>query len=575
MRGLFVASRLILLWLGDWWLRLRGRRTRLRRMQRFERTLQHLGMVWIRVVQTLSLRGSLLSTPVGFAIQDLRDLGGARPWPQMKEILEAELGRPVTDVFEEIETHPFVATTVSQTHRARLKEEEEWVAVKIQQPYAKDIFEHDLRLISRVFSVLKMLDIMPGMRWDDLFHELREIQIRELNYHYEAASLRRLSQNLVMEPVHVPQVYDAYSSGRVLVMEFIQGALLSDFIYLSRTDPRRLQLWLRENNIDPKLLAQRLFRSVYRQVFEDNFFHGDLHTANIILLRDSRIGVIECRSAGSLDRESLAKQRHFLDHLARGELDTAAEIYFLLATQLPRVDLNIVKQKLIRVWRTWETRVHVTELPYLEKSLSYTIGRMNRVLYGSQFAAQWAFSKLTGAWVHLDLALANLDPAFNYQRGILNYMEMGERRHVTTNIGNLPGRVGAALVALHEFPRKMEEYNLLRESLMRRQAQVVQGSASKLDAVIAALFGLGSMVFLTIFVFLASIFCMRFYDFNLDVLLGPQLVELSTVVPRFGQPAWLVVLLIVLGLQRFTQRLRKRFSTREYGSHSDAAPSLD
>jgi len=567
-RAITVAFHLIWLLIGDLWLMLFGRRTRTRRRRRLEKTLQHLGMVWIRVAQILSLRGSLLSHKLGLALSDLRDEGGAQPFATMRRLLEDELGQPLDALFAEIEETPFAATTVSQIHRAELRDRGITVAVKIQQPYAEALFRRDLTLVSRIFSIAKLLKLMSGMRWDDLMGELRDIANRELNYYYEASVLRRLAKNLRTHHVHVPEVF--HSSRRVLVQEFIQGALLSDYRQIARTDPARLANWLHENNIDPELIAERLFRSVYRQVFEDNLFHGDLNTGNIILLRDSRIGFIDCRSAGSLDREILAKQKHFFRHLANNELDTAAEIYFLLATQLPRVDLATVKSKLILVWRAWETRVHVAELPFEEKSLSHMYGQMNRVLAGSHFAAQWSFSRLTGTWVHLDVALSLLAPRFNYLARLEAFLDSEERREVTGNVMRLPERISAAMGVLHELPNKMAEYNLLRESLMRRQAQVVQGSATKLDAVIATAFG--SLAFTVALVLVVGIpaFAMRVWHLDLAFWLGPQLSGVVSGLPEMSGRIWTTLMMGLMILFVILRGLRNRFSSSEHAGGGGA-----
>jgi hypothetical protein len=45
----------------------------------------------------------------------------------------------------------------------------------------------------------------------------------------------------------------------------------------------------------------------FRQELENNLYCGDLHSGNIILLRDSRIALLDCGSVGFGDREYLEK----------------------------------------------------------------------------------------------------------------------------------------------------------------------------------------------------------------------------------------------------------------------------
>lgn len=570
-RFFYVILQLLVLFLGNAWLRLRGQQSVPICEKRTVKCLQRLGMLWIRVAQALSLRGSILSTPFGLHLLDLRDRGGACGFKRIRETIEGELGQSLEEVFDYFEKTPFSATTVSQLHRARLRREKVWTAVKIQQPLAEEIFDQDLKLFRRMIGLMKFFSIKSGMRWDELYHELKEIKVRELNYYYEAAALETLEKNLDGQPVHVPRVFRRYCRERMLVMEFIQGALLSDIIALRQQDPQRLETWLIDNNIELDKVARRLFHSTYRQVFEHNFFHGDMNTNNIILLRDSHIAVIECRSAGSLEVESLEKQKMFLRALAEKEYVIAAEIYFLLASRLPRVDLNTVKERLLRVWRIWETRTHIKDLPYEQKSLAYMTGKVNQVVHDSQFAPLWSFTKLTCAWVHLDNALGTLSPEINYLKQLKLYFDRAERRDNFSKLRRLPSRLASSLSAFHQVPKRTAEYTLFREALMRRQAQVVQGSASKLDAIIAAGFALVSFILLVIGGFLLLTFSMRYLHITLEPFLGRQLSWLAAQVPDMSLGVWLVFLAAFAFLYGFFHIHKKRFSRQEFGRTDHAA----
>ncbi|MCP4150314.1 MAG: AarF/ABC1/UbiB kinase family protein [bacterium] len=570
-RVFYVLFQLFRLFLGyiRFRFRMRDGKSTLKWEHQLISTLQRLGMLWIRVAQALALRGSSLSASLGLRLLDLRDKGVAYGFQRIREVIESELQQPIEEVFDEFEEEPFSANTVSQLHRVLLRKEQVWAAVKVQQPLSEEIFDRDLKLFRRIIGFLKFFRIQAGMKWDELFHELNEIKLRELNYYYEAAALETLEKNLKEEPVCVPMIYSRYCRKRVLVMEFIQGALLSDVEALRQQEPERLEVWLLENNIKLPEVARRLFHSTYRQVFEHNFFHGDMNTGNIILLRNNQIAVVECRSAGSLEVESLKKQEMFLRSLSEGEYVAAAEIYFLLASRLPRVDLNIVKEKFVRVWRIWETRVHITDLPYEQKSLAYMTGQVNRIVYDSQFAPLWSFLQLTGTWVHLDNTLAALDPGLNYLKQLQIYFRRAEKRMTRAKLRRLPSRLAGALGALHRLPERTAEYTLFRETLLRRQAQVVQGSASKVDAVLAAGFGFVSFLLLVVSIFLVSVFSMHHLAIPLQPLLGSQLSWLAGRVPFMSSVTWLLLLTALGFLYVYFRIQKKRFSRKEYGGQDN------
>ena len=87
------------------------------------------------------------------------------------------------------------------------------------------------------------------MRWSDLCREIQETMVRELDLRYEASSLQQLQRTLPRHGIYVPEVFSEYCTARVLVMEYIHGALIADYLDLCRSDPQRLARWLEEEKI--------------------------------------------------------------------------------------------------------------------------------------------------------------------------------------------------------------------------------------------------------------------------------------------------------------------------------------
>ncbi len=255
----------------------------------------------------------------------------------------------------------------------------------------------------------------------------------------------------------------------------------------------------------------------------------------------------------------------FLKSLSEGEYVTAAEIYFLLASRLPRVDLNIVKDKLVRIWRVWETRVHVKDLAYEQKSLAFMTGQVNRVVHDSQFAPLWSFVKLTCTWVHLDNIVAALAPDLNYLDQLKVYFKRAEQRDNLQKIQHLPSRIAGSMAALHQVPKRTSEYALFKEALLRRQAQVVQGSASKLDSVIAAGFGFICFLMVVVGGCLFMIFAMKHLGTRLQPFLGYQLNWLGSHIPGMSMGVWLLFFAAYGFLYGFFRNQKKHFSRCEYG----------
>jgi ubiquinone biosynthesis protein len=157
-----------------------------------------------------------------------------------------------------------------------------------------------MALIRGLIALLRGLHLAGSHRWEELLAELTQIVREEIDYRYEISNLKRMRKSLRAHRIYVPRVFENLSSPRVLVMEFIQGALMVDFIALNQSEPERVSAWARENHIDPEKVGHRLYLSFLRQLFEDDLLHGDLHPGNIILLRNSNIAFIDLGTIGTM-----------------------------------------------------------------------------------------------------------------------------------------------------------------------------------------------------------------------------------------------------------------------------------
>ncbi|HWG48035.1 MAG TPA: AarF/UbiB family protein [Gemmataceae bacterium] len=556
------------------WLRLTLRFTPTRYGRYVHAFLLHLGTVWIKLGQILAMRRDLLPAEFAAELATLRERGTGVPFEMIRRVVEAELGVPLDRYFEEFAPTPFAAATSFQLHRARLRREQVWVAVKVLQPHAEKTFAQDIGLLRRITGWLQRLRVYPKMRWLDLCREVEDASARELDLRFEAASLRQLHTTLPPHGVYVPDVYSRYSTRRVLVMEFIHAALMADYIELKRTDPQGLSDWLRENNIQPRRLAQRLFHSVWRQILEDNFFHADMHPSNVLLLRDNRLAVIDCRGVGQLEAETLSKQRRFIEALADGEYATAAEYSFLLMSRLPLVDMGEVKAHFVRVWRLWETRNYVRELPAAEKSITHMLDGLNRVMYRYHFEAQWAMASLTGTLVNADASILDLASDVNYLQWLRQYFRAAARREKRISLRELNDRAILTLASTLHIPKSVAGASIAQQEILRRQARVYQATTTKSGYVLATLYSFLSLGVMLLAALLSCAFLSQHYGLELEPMLGRQLTALAHAVPALGLWAWGGVLLLLAGLYRRTQSLKRRCLRDDIIRQPEARPAI-
>jgi ubiquinone biosynthesis protein len=537
------------------------------------RYLENMGSLWVKAGKILALRKDLMPAELAEELDKLSDRGPGFPFTMAKQVVEQELGAPLERYFDQFAPAPFASTTMAQIHEAHLRHEDAWVAVKIQRPYSSQIYAIDIRLIRRVTKLLESLSILRHMRWSDLCWELEQVMKSEIDSRFEAAALRRLSKTVPRNGVYYPEVFSEYSTERLLVMELIRGALVSDFIVLSQSDPKRLEQWLTANNIDSRHVAKRLFKSVFRQILEDNFFHADLHPGNVILLRDSRIAIIDCRNAGSLESEQAIKLRFLVQALSASEHAAAADYFFLLASRLPAVDVSEVKAGMLRLMRAWETEAHIRELPYSLKSITHLTSELNKLTASSGFSVQWSLSRMVGALANLDSSLRYLWPQINYLKQLGRYFDDAELRTAKADLRDLDSRVVKSLIAARDLPRRTADSMLFQQILGRRQAQVIQGSASRIGTFLSEMLRIGALVLAVAEAFFLIAFLSQHSGFPVRTIAGTQIFAVISALPYLSSWIWLLILAGTLLLQRRGARYSSRLAQPQIRTRDESTAS--
>jgi ubiquinone biosynthesis protein len=536
-------------------------------------TFESLGGLWLKAGQLLSLRVDLFPPAFCQQLAILQNRSFAFPTPIARQILEEELAAPIEDYFDQFGERPFAVASIGQVYRARLRHEQIYVAVKIQKPYSEQLFARDMVLIHWIVRILRLIGFMSHMRWDLGYNELSDVMKEELDYHYEASALRRMKRALRGHRIYVPRLFARYSTRRVLVTEFIHAILMADYIRMAETNPERLAEWLAENNVKPRKVARRLIQSMYRQLFENNLFHGDLHPGNIVLLRNSRIALIDFGSTSFTEREYLQKFVMFVRALATRNYAKAADLSLMLTASLPNnLDVDNVKEDLVRTLRSWATRTLVKQLPYHDKSMDNVTIELVRILVGCRCTMEWGWLRIHRALTTLDTSLVYLYHDVNYTRMLQQYFERAERRKLRALLKSaLPLRaLGSYDTQLH-IQDRMNEYTIFQGELVRRHAQVFRGSISKISATMRAVVQLLWAVLALAGVVGAIVFIDQHLGLPALDRLGPQLSGWVRRMPALDGSVWLLLLLGYTYFIATLVKLRRRLRYRDAGPHEKVA----
>ena len=536
-------------------------------------TFEHLGGLWLKAGQILSLRVDLFPKAFCQQLAQLQNRSYAFPTPVARQILELELGGRIEDHFDEFGEEPFAVASIGQVYRARLRQEKVWVAVKIQKPFSNELFARDLVLIRWIVRVLWLVRFRSHMRWDLGYNELSDVMREELDYHYEASALRRMRRALRGHRIYVPRLFAKYSTRRVLVTEFIHAVLMSDYIKVADESPERLAVWLDENNVKPRKVARRLIQSIYRQLFENNLFHGDLHPGNIVLLRNSRIALIDFGTTSFTEHEYLQKFIMFVRALATRNYAKAADLSMMLTASLPNsLDVDLVKEDLVRTLRAWATRTLVKQLPYHDKSMDNVTIEIVRILVGCRCTMEWGWLRIHRALSTLDTSLVYLYRDVNYTRMLQQYFERAERRRLRALMTSaLPLRVLTGYETQLNIQDRVSEYTVFQGELVRRHAQVFRGSINKASAVMHAIVQLLWMAIAAVGVAGVIVFLDQRGGVPALDWIGPQVAGWVRRLPTLDSGMWAILALGYSSFLATLLKLRRRLRSRDPGPHERVA----
>jgi ubiquinone biosynthesis protein len=253
-------------------------------------TLIELGTTFIKLGQMLSTRPDLVGPKLAHELTQLQDNTPADPPAVVRATLEAELGRPVRELFAEFDDKPIASASIGQVHRARLPGGQV-VAVKVQHPGIEGRVRTDLEILLTLAELAEK-HLAEARQYQPVAtaQQFQRTLLRELNFGREERHLRQFRRHFAEDPsVRFPTPYTDLSTTRVLTMEFLEGTKLCDTARL------------RELGADLNEVARRGATVFLDMIFRDGFYHADPHPGNLLYLPGGAIGMLDCGMVGRLD----------------------------------------------------------------------------------------------------------------------------------------------------------------------------------------------------------------------------------------------------------------------------------
>jgi ubiquinone biosynthesis protein len=277
--------------------------------ERIRYACEELGPTFVKFGQMASLRPDLVPAALITELSKLQDDVALVDMSQISAAIEQSTGKPLKETFAVFDVTPVAAASISQVHRGVLAVDGRIASVKVQRPGIRSKMRTDLDILAILAEQLhERVEELNSFDLPNLVRLIKKTLLRELDFRSEARHMKiaRIHAGEGAD-VYIPEVYEAYCSEHLLVMEFIQGAKLKDF--------------KRESIADPELLARQGLVAAIDQILKHGFFHADPHPGNILIMPEGRMCLIDWGMTGRLSE----RDRHQLIGLLQAVLEKDGE----------------------------------------------------------------------------------------------------------------------------------------------------------------------------------------------------------------------------------------------------------
>ncbi len=281
------------------------------------RALSALGPAYIKFGQILSTRPDIVGEELAQQLKYLQDKLPPFPMAAARAAIEADLGRPLDDMFAAF-SEPVAAASIAQVHRAQLRETGADVAVKVLRPGIERAFRRD---IDAFYFAAKTIEILAPfarrLRPTDVIAHFESVVMAELDLRLESAAASEFAENTKSDAgFAVPLPVWDYTGRRVMTLAWANGVSMADNDAIDAA------------GIDRTALASRVLQLFLSHALRDGLFHGDMHQGNLKVAANGDIIALDFGIMGRIDAYTRRVYAEILMGFIARNYRRVAEVHF-------------------------------------------------------------------------------------------------------------------------------------------------------------------------------------------------------------------------------------------------------
>ena len=368
--------------------------------------LEELGPTFIKLGQLLSTRSDLLPPAFIAELAKLQDAAPPVPVELIRDVIRSELGAQPEEVFASFDDRPMASASIGQAHTATLGDGTP-VVVKIRRPGAVAQVQTDLEILQNLATrATRTWEFARDIDAVGLVDEFAETIRAELDYLEEGRNAERFARDFEDDAsVIIPRVYWEHTTSRVLTLERMSGTNVFDTAALD------------EAGVDRDLVARRGADVVLKMIFEDRFFHADLHPGNLFIHADGTIALIDFGMVGVIGEELRQYLSRIFIAMVRGDAELLTSALMDVSVTSGSVDRLTLRDDLRPFVSRYRLR-SVRQTPFARMMAElFAILRSNRVRLPREMVL------LFKALLLIEALATRLDPDFRLGEALEPYAE--------------------------------------------------------------------------------------------------------------------------------------------------------